>query len=112
MSRELNDIPTTKVRVCLKQIDTESSNISQKLALEFACPLFSERYLNDTALDFLRNVINTDHGNIEQKEVWFTSLPQRRFSGGTDLPRSRYFSVCPDPTSYSIGRGDITLLTE
>ncbi|HEY4361630.1 MAG TPA: hypothetical protein VGN17_11695 [Bryobacteraceae bacterium] len=100
--------PLATFRGFLKQIDGGSLTYSQELALSLAAPGFRDRFVFKPQLDALRTLIYTG------KEPEFKTLAhlkkhcERRYSGGDDLGRGRYYTVASD----SDGQDGLTLISE
>jgi hypothetical protein len=93
------DIPTSTVTLVLKQVDASKLTALQKMALDIGCPCFFERHLDDVLIEELRRIVRGIPQQHPGKPIPIGAYAQRRFSGGKDLPRSRYYTVCSDETA-------------
>ena len=88
--------PTTRFEGYLKQMDLEALGPLQRLAIATAFPKFSARGPTEDEKGRARAAVGAH-------AIWFEREQERRFAGGTDLPRGRYHSVCADESGDDHG---------
>lgn len=108
-------IPLTNFKGFLKQIDASQLGARERASLNAALPHFWPAEQPDnwhdqirSARDRLQRMLGDSHGMLPGQPITWQAVPNRRFSGGDDLPRGRYYTICKD----SSGGDDLTLLSE
>ncbi|MEM7774444.1 MAG: hypothetical protein AAF732_02460 [Pseudomonadota bacterium] len=77
----------------LKQIRMDRLPEDQKWLFSIACPEFNVRPLFRHELDVLRAFLTTGSKPKDDRSFKVPAHSERRFAGGYDLPRSKYYAV-------------------
>ena len=108
------DLPLTTFEGALKQIDAARLSPRERLALEVALPHFlsspppAAESMNQAAERRFLDAVSDARDRRPRLRIEWQSAPNRRFAGGPDLPRGRYYTVARDPA----GDDDSTLAAE
>jgi hypothetical protein len=108
-------IPLKKFKSYVKQIDTTALSPLQRMALDSALPHFrsaeiDEDFKVERQLEGKKRFLESHRelaDYLPSLPEW-QSVPNRRFSGGPDLSRGRYYSLCKDES----GDDGLTLAAE
>ena len=104
-----SDIPIAPAAIFLKSVRVSDLDATQLAAINFA---FGRFFKEEQPNEFIKE-LNPEREAAEQRAGIVSRGQQapfryRRFAGGADLPRARYFTLCEDPAGNDHG----TLLCE